>query len=210
MKPVLSLVLFGTAALAAAACDDPFAVEASLPTNLDTLTVYALNNNEGSFFSGVKIVTLDSDGDYGPEVVPIVSEGGGGPLDFDVALDIDAEGRVVAYPLPLIAPGAAIRRVGILRPVRDDGSPASFGEITSAPRGEYVADEPVLLEEGDVIVIESPSQSCAFSVSAKGNSYYAKLVVDSIRTSPVERIYVRALSDPNCGFRSFAEGVPND
>ena len=210
MKPVLSLVLFGTAALAAAACDDPFAVEASLPTNVDTLTVYALDNSEGNFFSGVKIVTLDADGDYGPEVVPIVSEGGGGPLDFDVALDIDDEGRAVVYPLPLIVPGAAIRRVGLLRPVHGDGTPFTFAEVTSAPRGEYAADEPLVLAEGEVVVIESPSQSCSFSVSSKGSAYYAKLVVDSIRTTPVERIYVRALSDPNCGFRSFAEGVPND
>lgn len=210
MKPVLTLVLFGTAALAAAACDDPFAIEASQPTNVDTLTVYALDNVEGSLLSGVKIVTLDLEGGYGPEVVPIVSEGGGGPLDFDVALDIDDEGRAVVYPLPLVAPGAAMRRVALLRPVHDDGTPLTFGEVTSAPRGEYAADEPVVLGEGGVVVIESPSQACSFSVNSKGSSYYAKLVVDSIRTTPVERIFVRVLSDPNCGFRSFAEGVPND
>lgn len=210
MKPVFSLVLLGTAALAAAACDDPFAPEASQPTNVDTLTVYALDNNQGSFFSGIKIVTLDADGDYGPEVVPIVSESGGGPLDFDIALDIDDEGRAIVYPLPLIAPAAAGRRVGLLIPKLADGTPMTFDQVSSAPRGEYVSDESVALGEGGVVVIEAPSQACSFSVSSKGSSYYAKLVVDSIRTSPVERIYVRALSDPNCGFRSFAEGVPND
>lgn len=210
MKPVLSLLILGTAALAAAACDDPFAVDASSATNVDTLTVYALNNSEGSYYSGIKIVTFDADGDLGPEVVPIVSEGGGGPLDFDVALDIDAEGRAVVYPLPLVTPGASARRVGLLRPTAADGAELTFDQVTSAPRGEYAPDEAVVLEEGDVVVIESYSDACAFSYNSRGAYFYAKMVVDSIRTMPVERIFVRATSDPNCGFRSFAEGVPND
>jgi hypothetical protein len=202
MKPVLSLLALGAAALAATACDDPFDVEAQLPTNVDTLAVFALNNGLGSYYSAVKIVTLDADGEYGPEVVPFVSETGGGPQDFDVVLDIAPDGRAIVYPLTLIAPGAANRRVGIME------TELPFDQVLSAPRGTYDADEPVLLEPGDVIVIESPSQSCAFSANSKGNSFYAKLVVDSIRTSPVERIFVRATSDPNCGFRSFAEGIP--
>lgn len=208
MKPVLSALLLGTAALAAAACDDPFKVEASLPTNVDTLAVYALNNAQGSNYSAVKIVTIDADGEYGPEVVPFVSDAGGGPLDFDIVLDITPEGQAIVYPLPLVAPGAASRPVGLMT------TDLAFDEVTSAPKEgngrEYVTDEPVLLSEGDVVVIESPSQSCAFSVNSKGNSFYGKLVVDSIRTSPVERIFVRAASDPNCGFRSFAEGIPRN
>ena len=202
MKLVFSALVSLAAALALGACDDPFDVDATFEVNTDTLTVYALDNVEGSYYNGIRIVTVDADNKLGPEVVPIVGEAGGGPLDFDVAVDIAPDGRAIFYPLNVIAPGAADRTVGLATTTQ------SFDQIGSAPRVEYESGEPVVRAPGEVLLIESFSSACRFSVSARGTNYYAKLVVDSIRTTPVERIFVRVTSDPNCGFRSFAPGIP--
>ena len=204
LPPLLPAGLLGAAALVLAACDDPFAVKPQLDVATDTLAVYAINNSAGSYYSGVEVVTIDQDGEIGPEVVPILFESGGGARDFDVALDITPEGKAIVYPVRLLVPGSATRPVGLL------ATDSTFDEVRSAPRGEYSSDAPVVLGEGEVVIIESPSQSCAFSVNSKGSNYYAKLVVDSIRTEPVERIFVRVTSDPNCGFRSFEPGLPEN
>jgi hypothetical protein len=201
MKPALPTLLLGAAALALAACDDPFDVDAQFPVNADTLAVVALNNTQGSFYNGIRIVTVDADNKIGPEVVPIISEGGGGPLEFDVAVDIGPEGEAVFYPLTLITPGAASRVVGLAT------SELPFDEILSAPRVDYESDAPVTRDEGEVLLIESFSDACRFQASGRGTNYYGKLVVDSIRPA-LEKVFVRVTSDPNCGFRSFREGIP--
>lgn len=200
MKPVLPLLLLGAAALASA-CDDPFDVDAQNEVATDTLAIFALNNTQGSYHNGVRIVALDEDPGVGPALVPIVSEGGGGPLEFDVAAGIAPDGQAIFYPLTLITPGAASRVVGIA------ASDLTFAEITSAPRVDYESDAPILRGEGEVLLIESYSDACRFSPSGRGTNYYAKLVVDSIRPA-LERVFVRVTSDPNCGFRSFREGIP--
>jgi hypothetical protein len=201
MKSVSLTLLLGAAALALTACDDPFDVDAQYEVATDTIAVTALNNTQESYYNGIRIVTLDEDPGPGPALVPIIPVGGGGPLEFDVAVDIGPAGEAVFYPLNLIAPGAAARTVGIAP------TDLAFGDVLSAPRVEYESDAPVTREEGEVLLIEAFSEACQFSANGRGTNYYGKLVVDSIRPA-LEKVFVRVTSDPNCGFRSFREGIP--
>jgi hypothetical protein len=201
MNSVLQTLLLGAAALALVACDDPFDVDAQFEVATDTLAVTPLENTQENYYNGIRLVTLDEDPGPGPALVPIIPVGGGGPLEFDVAVDIDPSGDAIFYPLNLITPGAAARTVGIAP------TDLAFDEILSAPRVEYESDAPVVRAEGEVLLVEAFSDACRFSANARGASYYGKLVVDSIRPA-LEKVFVRVTSDPNCGFRSFREGIP--
>ena len=172
------------------ACDDPDLLRAQLPTVQDVYTVFALTGTPAAYPSCINT--------YVRSAVRV-----DGNANFDVAFDLDAQGRAVIYPVQKIVSSlTSARRVG-LRRVEGD-----FDDITIAPSGTY-ADSTIVANQGDIIVIQAQrngaGDACQFDISPY---IYTKLLVDSIATD-TRTVIVQTVLDPNCGFRSFETGIPS-
>ena len=184
-----ALAIVASAAILTA-CDDPDLLRASLPTVTDTYTVFALTGTPAAYPSGINT--------YVRAAVRVDGFG-----NFDVAFDIDDQGRAILYPVQKVVSSlSGSRRVG-LRKV-----PGTFESVTEAPSGTY-ADSVIVASKGDVVVVQSirngSGDACQFDISPY---IYTKLLVDSI-AADTRTIQVEAVLDPNCGFRSFESGVPS-
>jgi len=199
MNPRLLALCLGLAATAAAgACTDPTRLRAQFETMQDTLVAFAMTGTPATYPSALAAAVQQDDDPSGePAVVRL-----GGAIPFDVAFDIDAEGNAVVYPLRLLVSDfRETRRVGLQR------ATTPFEQVLRAPSGGYQFDSAMVARRGDVIVIESQlTPYCSLDVL---QTIYAKLTVDSVSTA-ARTVYFRVGLDPNCGFRSFAPGIPGD
>jgi hypothetical protein len=188
MRRFAPTLLAAAAILLTAACGEPRRLPAQGEVRSGAVTVYALSGTDVSFPTALSLF----------EIFPVRASG---VFDFEVAFDINAAGDVVVYPMALVAQSpAGLRRVGLLE------VEGTFEEVTSAPRAQYVYDEPVILEEnGDVVVIES-QVPCSYPYP---QLIFSKLVVDSVKVAQ-RAIYARVVTDPSCGFRSFLPGLPKN
>jgi hypothetical protein len=186
------LVLLATICVAAVlnGCGDPTNIKAQLPTFVDTLSVWALSGSPPSYPSGISIP--------GRQIVNVNAA-----ASFDVALDINSAGQPVVYPVRLVVstPGGG-------RPVGLQKVAGAFESVTAAPRTGYETDSALVVTPGETVVVEAPhngsQEVCQFAISP---NLYAKVTIDSVNL--VSRIlYFRLATDPNCGFRSFADGIP--
>jgi hypothetical protein len=187
----LAAATFAAAALLA--CGDPNAPVANFPNYADTLTLYALNGAPPAAPTAIRLFSIFGTAAATTDV----------RFAFDVAVDIDAQGRPVLYPVRAVAaPFLGRHRVGIRR------TTDPFESIERAPQGEYRYDSLAVLAVGEVVLIESADpDACNVFL---GGVIYAKMIVDSVR-APTRRIFARVTADPNCGFRSLVvPGVPAD
>jgi hypothetical protein len=126
-----------------------------------------------------------------------------GSASFDVALDIDANGNAVIYPVKLVVstPGGG-------RPVGLQKVAGIFDSVTVAPKTGFETDSALVMAPGEVVTIQSPHNGsqdiCQFAISPY---LYAKIVADSVDLAS-RTVFVRVGFDPNCGFRSLGVGVP--
>ena len=180
--------LLGSAAvLTTIACGEPMRLPAQAAVFGDTLTVYALTGTDISYPTALNVGQL---------IVVRAS----GVFDYEVAFDIDAAGKTVIYPVALLAAQeAGVRRVGLQK------VDSTFATLTMAPRSGYRYDEPVVVDPGEVVAIEA-QVSCPYPYP---QLIYSKLVVDSVKVAE-RAIYIRAVTDPSCGFRSFLPGLPRN
>jgi hypothetical protein len=127
-----------------------------------------------------------------------------GNASFDVAFDINADGNAILYPVKLI-----VSSIGGNRPVGLRKVAGTFDSITEAPSGIYQTDTAVVASKGEIVVVEanrgSSGDVCSFNISP---NIYTKILVDSIDTAS-HTITIQTVMDPNCGFRSFATGIPS-
>lgn len=112
---------------------------------------------------------------------------------------------MVIYPVKLIVlPLTGFNEVGLLK------VPGSFESVERAPTGDYERDEPLTVSVGEVVVIEARRNQqgdlCGFALSP---NIYSKIVVDSV-SAGTNAIWFRLAANPNCGFRSFAPGLPKN
>lgn len=182
-------VIGAAAFLGTSACGDVAGVRPTAETLFDTLRVFPL--------TGSSAVTPTALNAAFNTVTPIGPSG-----SFDIAFDLDAQRRVVLYPVKLVVrPLTGVNEVG-LRKVT-----GTLESVERAPTGAYETDEPLVIAAGEVAVIESrrnrSGDICTFSISP---NIYSKLVVDSI-SAPSNSIWFRIVTNPNCGFRSFATGL---
>ena len=190
MKARLALLATMCVAVILSACGDPTSLKASLPTLVDTLSVFALSGTPPSYPSGVSIVAR--------QAVRV-----DGFASFDVAFDIDASGNAIIYPVKLVvsSPGGS-RPVGMLK------SAGTFEQVVEAPKTGFEKDSALVMAAGEVVVVETPHNSsgdlCQFALSP---NLYAKIVMDSVNLAS-RTLYLRIGFDPNCGFRSFVDGIP--
>lgn len=181
----------GVASVAAvASCGNLTGVPASLPTITDSGVVYALNGAPSGAPTALQLST--------GQLVAANSTFG-----FDVAFDIDSAGHVLFLPLRTVASALApTHAVGF------QASPQTFSNLASAPKSGYRADTTFIGAAEAVVLVQSNDvTTCGFALT--GQNLYAKVVVRSV--DPVARtMSVVFTVDPNCGFVSFAEGIPKD
>lgn len=175
----------------ASACGNFTGVPASLPTIADSGTVYALNGAPPGAPSALHVFT-------GTLTAANAS------FLFDVAFDIDAHGNVVVLPQRAVASGlATTHTVGIQADSVD-----TFDGLTRAPTSGYRADTAMVVKPNQLILVQS-SDPNACTVSLTGTTIYAKIQIESLYVA-ARQLKLRYVTDPNCGFRSFATGVPKD
>jgi hypothetical protein len=168
---------------ALAGCGDPVSIRAQFETVADTLTVFAV--------TGTPIVAPAALSTVRHEAVRLETT-----RDFDVVFDIDGGGQVVLYPVQLV--GGSPGSTGI------QATAQSFDAILEAPRDGYIRDSATVAGEGDVVVVEAEPVFCLGSLH---RTIYSKLIIDEIDLV-TRSIRVRMVVDPNCGFRSLVEGIP--
>ncbi len=131
-------------------------------------------------------------------VRPQVTSTGG--LNFDVAFDIGADGRVLIIPArrvvplpPLGAPVVALQKL-----------PQGYGAAVRAPTSGYTIDSAAVAGVGDAFAVQLLTSGCFLN-----EPYYGKLVIDSIIPAD-RRIVIRSIVNRNCGLRSLTEGLPKN
>jgi hypothetical protein len=190
MLPTRSTRVFvAVLAVVAIACGDPTKPKASYTNLLNSYALYA--------FTGAPV--------NAPTAISFL----GGPVQanaafaFDVAVDLDASGNPMIYPVRAIASDLAggVKRVGL------QVVPGTFDALREAPATGYDTLSVKTVKTGDVLAVELQDlQSCLYSIG--GQSLYAKLTVDSVNATS-RRIYARAVIDPNCGYRSVVpDSIP--
>lgn len=172
------------------ACGDPNALQSTLPTSVDTLSVWALSGTPPSYPSGISIVAR--------QAVTVDASG-----QFDAALDINDNGEPVIYPVKLVVSQIACARSVGMQKVAGD-----FDSLKVAPKSGFETDSALVLAPGQVVALQATHNCqgdiCQFAVSPDIN---AKITVDSVNLA-LRILYFRMGVDPNCGFRSFAGGLP--
>jgi len=181
----LLLALVG-AASAIGCGPDPFAVVAQ-DSNADvSIEIWALTGAPTSF----PTVHL---------VAQRITARADAAASFDLAFDIDPDGRLLVLPVnKVVTPLSGNRRIGIVR------TSEIYNTIIEAPLTGWVYDSILAVNVGQTFIVRVQTQFCSISES---NEVYAKYLVDSV--IPAERrIRLSGRVNPNCGFRSFLSGIP--
>ena len=188
----LRLAMFATtcAVVVLNACADPMSIKATSANAFASLSVFALSGTPPSYPSGVAVLGLNA----------VQVDGFAG---FDIAFDIDASGNPIAYPVKLVVNSpTGSRLVGLLKVAQP------FESVLEAPKTGFENDLPFVVAPGETLVVQSAhnfsGDLCQFALSPY---IYAKIAVDSVNLT-TRHIYLQLGLDPNCGFRSFADGIP--
>jgi hypothetical protein len=78
----------------------------------------------------------------------------------------------------------------------------AFDSLRRAPTGGFTFDSAFVVTVGQTVAVESQTGGCAPTAPLR-----AKLVVDSVSRA-TNSIFLRVLTNPNCGFRSLLPGRP--
>jgi hypothetical protein len=188
-RTLAALALLALPVVAAMACSsDPYAPKALYGVTADSFRVVALNGTSAEAQSGVRLFSATS-------TVPDFSEG------FDFALDINADNQVVLIPRAKVVTCTTICQLGI-KLIPADSVP--FDSLFDAPKSGYTYDSLTVLPVGVTAAFVTKEIFCQPS-NISTYDLYAKMIVDSVRLAD-RSIFVRVVSDPNCGFRGL---VPN-
>ena len=189
-KRILPAALALAAAALGAACDDSTGFEAQLETEADTFVAFALTG------TAPQLPTA-----YNSTARPRGFVTRIDALQFDVAFDLTPAGQIALLPVNVVGLPVDGRRVGIWTDT------TSFERMQRAPSRDYVYDSVVVVPVGQTVVIQAPSGSCGFY--ALSQFVFTKFVVDSVSQAS-RRIWFHAVHNPNCGYRSFRPGIPED
>lgn len=192
LRPKSSLAVLVAAMLAvvATACGTLTGVPSSLATISDSGVVYAINGAPPGAPTALHVFSgtlLAADANF----------------IFDVAFDIDSTGHVVIIPQRAVASALATTHTVALQT-----STTTFDQLGEAPKNGYRADTAVVTSINQTIVVQSQDPN-ACGTSLTGSTLYAKIVVQSVNVL-TRQLKIRYATDPNCGFFSFASGLPKD
>jgi len=188
MRGVAALAV-GTVAIATASCKGLTDLPAGLSTVADSGIIYAINGAPSGAPTAVHFFT-------GSRTAADAS------FFFDVAFDIDASGNVVLLPQRTVASQLTTTHgVGLQK------SSLAYDAITSGIKSGYRADTALVVNPGQVVLVQVQDPACAVSIAS--TSIYGKLVVLSVDTA-ARTMQIQYASDPNCGFLSFQPGIPKN
>ena len=190
----LSRVAVVVFAVLAVACGDPTRAKATYANSLASYTLFALTGtpavapNALNFFGGSTRATAS--------------------FTFDIALDIDATGKVVVYPVRALAGALAgtLKRVGL------QTVSGAFDAVREVPATGYDTVSVRTITPGTVLAVELRDQSYCYSAISLVSSQllYAKFVVDSVNQAS-RKLFTRVVVDPNCGYRMVVpDSVPTN
>jgi hypothetical protein len=176
----------------AAACGDnnPFLSPATRENAVQRYSVWALSGTNPALPASIQFTTLTVER---PQLLPT------GSLNFEVAFDLTADGKVRFIPARALVPQppAGAPTVGLQR------SSSAFEAVTRAPDRGFVDDTALVAGVNEVVLVRLGNAGCFL-----GDPYFAKAVVDSVILSE-RRVVLRALVNRNCGYRSLTEGLPS-
>lgn len=186
----IPLAVVAVAALVGA-CSNSLLPPAQQETLTDTATVYALSGSPPGAPTALYI--------YGRQLL-IASPSFG----FDVAFDIDTAGRAVLLPVRTLVSAltSSGHQVGL-----QQLSNTTFDALTDAPVSGYHYDSAMVVTPGVTVAIDS-HDPLACSTSIYAQSVYGKVEILSV-DAPAHLMHIRFGVDPNCGYRSFAVGIPS-
>lgn len=199
MASRLFLPIFSVLAIAAAACSNPLKATANLKVFDDTLSAFGISDAPPNGPTALNTAA-------GRVVAASPAN------SFDLVFDIrpGPGGVKTGYVLP----PKTVAQFGNAGLIRD--STRAFDAITQAPGSGYDDSTAVAVKPGDVLLVQAVSSACSGNVIAGRQFIYSKMVIDRIDTSAYDpianpagnTIYFRIRVDPNCGFLSFANGIP--
>lgn len=174
-------------AFVAAACGGPTNPKPNTNVATDSLVAWSMIGTLGIRPSGYELATNG---------VVLVDNN----LLFDVAFAIDSiHNQVLIYTVRmLVDPIITTRHVGLQRLTM------SFDSTTYALRLGYQFDSLYALSPGQGLMMVSNPAGC---LADPNPSLYGKFIIDSLNLT-LKTVYFRATVDPNCGYRSFAPGLP--
>ena len=178
------------AAAVLGACGELTKPAAQIETIVDTATVYALSGAPAGAPTSLYI--------YAKEFL-IASPSFG----FDVAFDIDSAGRAVLLPVRTLVSALASggHQVGL-----QQMTGTAFDSIGEAPLSGYHYDSTMVVAPGVTVTIDS-RDPVACGTSLFSQSVYGKIEVTGVDVVG-RKLHLRFGFDPNCGYRSFAAGIP--
>ena len=187
LRAALAPLAMALVAAALAGCSDPFKLKASYANEPFVFSLYALTGqgplNAPSALDLTARSVVRADGTFG----------------FDVAFDLDRRGKILIYPQKLVGSSiSGARTVGLQR------VSGAYESLVIGPPTNYQPDSILAINVGEPVAIRLTSSSCVYQLSTE---LYAKIVVDSVVSGGL--IFGRGVFNPNCGFRSFADGIPD-
>ena len=189
------LIAAVVAVVSVAACDNGTGNKAQFDiVAVDSQVVYAINSAPRDAPTAIYLYSAIS----GTSAVAASSD-----FSFDVAFDIDNQGRPVLLPVRTVASGlTGTHSVGLQ--IVD----TPYDSLTFAPNKNFKVDSTLVVGVGQVVVIQSIGSACSTNLYA--NPYiYGKLTVDAIDVA-AHTLRLRFTVDPNCGFRSLSSGIPKN
>ena len=117
---------------------------------------------------------------------------------FDFVYDITPSGEHVLLPLAAVAPTGRVSGNPGLLPTT-----TPYDSILVAEQTGYLTADTVPIRVGDIFYARSqPSPTCFLGIP-----YYAKLQIIAMN-EPDRTIWIKVLSNINCGYRSLEPGLP--
>ena len=179
-------LVFGAAATIWA-CEDPLKARASQTNTNQTFAVSAISGTPTNAPVALNLVNKS-----------ITRLDGG--FDFDIAFDIDAQGRAVMLPVGLVGtPIGGAKLVGLKRVT------GTYETVTEAPKTGYVFDSTMVVSAGSVLAVQAQENICSLSLTPY---IFAKISIDSVNKA-ARMLYGHTLINLNCGFRSLVVGTPS-
>ena len=175
-----------TVAIVAVACAQPFEEQAKRPNVDVSLELWAMSGSPPSYPAALLVL----------QYTPVRADPAG---SFDLAFDIDANGRLVVLPVArVVAPLTGNRTIGLQRATE------FYTLVVEAPRTGWVYDSVLVVNPGTTFLVKVQTPFCEFDIR---QDIHAKFYVDSVL--PAERrVKLSARVNPNCGLRSFVSGTP--
>jgi hypothetical protein len=196
VKSKLAAVAAAIAIVTAVSCKGFTDVPASLDTQTESSTVYAIN---GAPLGAPTAIHASSADGTGSGFVAATAD-----FIFDVAFDLDSAAQIHILPQRQVASGLQATHTVSLATVPD-----SFEAVGAVPHGlTFRPDNGMIIQRNQVVIAQiSDATACSFSIT--GTTLFAKIVVKAVNRV-ARTLEVKYTVDPNCGFRSFAPGLPKD